>query len=132
MYKELENDSDQSLLIKYTANPTSEEGQAADAILRYRQYVATKASNKWLVILTIVLAISGLLQSGAAWGAILLVTKQKSNQIDPNPIPHESAEETSKIKDIQEQVHRIEEHLDKLEANNPPNITPSPDISKHK
>lgn len=66
MYKELEKLDDLSLLHRYSSDPRSEEGQAADAVLRYRQYLASKFYNRVLIYITFILAIWGGIQSVSA------------------------------------------------------------------
>ena len=81
MFEELEQLEDKALLRRYVGDPNSQEGKGADAVLRYRQYLALKDYNhrlvdynRRLVLVTILLvvcgsiqAISAILQAIAVW-----------------------------------------------------------------
>jgi hypothetical protein len=85
MYVELEKLDDLSLLKRYSVDPRSEEGEVADAVLRYRQYLASKFYNRVLIYITVILALWGGIQSVsagiqalAAWQSMHASIKQTS------------------------------------------------------
>lgn len=122
MYKELEHKDDQSLLNIYTADPASVEGKAADAFLRYRQYKVTKAHNKWLIALTMVLAISAIAESLAALKSLTDVPGKPS--IAEGAIANQTLSadpaESEKFKELIDRVQKIEHRLNSEDTAAPP------------
>jgi hypothetical protein len=57
-----ENKTDKELINLVINNHDTDEGKEAREILEYRKYLATKRYNAWLLVLTIVLAGSTILQ----------------------------------------------------------------------
>ena len=57
---------DHQLIVISTVDPESEEGRTAEAVLRHRQYLTTKAYNRLLVVLTVALAVCALIQALSA------------------------------------------------------------------
>jgi hypothetical protein len=118
MYEELEKLDELSLLQLYSADPRSEEGQAADAVLRYRQYLASKFYNKVLIYITVILAIWGGLQSFsagvqalAAWRSIHSSASQPVTHTDAPPKLEACdgmAAETLQIKDLAARIAQLE------------------------
>lgn len=113
MYKELEHRDDQSLLDIYTADPISVEGKAADALLRYRQYKATKAHNNWLIVLTLILVVSAVAQSIAAVKSVAGETPKQG--FPQGAVANQSLSvdpfESAKFKELIERVQKLEHRL---------------------
>ncbi|HVG22494.1 MAG TPA: hypothetical protein VNI02_25870 [Blastocatellia bacterium] len=101
------------------SDPTSVEGQAADSMLRYRQYLVTKAYNRWLVILTVVLAASAVIQSWAVFTANFAARTQPDtgNQLIVPTASNIISQQSSKIEEMQNRIHHIEERLNKQDVN---------------
>jgi hypothetical protein len=114
MHEELENESDLKLLGIYMSDPASLEGKAAEALLRYRQYLATKAYNRWLIILTIVLALSAASQSLAAWTPTLIALRQPGTSRQAGEVRARPAddERSARADELLHRVEKLERRLD--------------------
>lgn len=51
---------DRDLMMRYLNDPASHEGQSAKEELEFRKYLAFARYNKWLIALTLVLALAAL------------------------------------------------------------------------
>lgn len=56
-------DSDRDLLERYLNDPASHDGMRAKEELEFRKYLAFARYNKWLITLTLVLALATLSQT---------------------------------------------------------------------